>query len=337
LKRGDFIEIIKSVEENEKEGIKIETTTRISTGQRTRTKRAVAYIKRYWMLYIFLLPGIADVLIFRYIPMYGLQIAFKDYKVRYGIWGSQWVGLLHFQRFIETVNFWQIIRNTVMISVTSLIFGFPVPIILAFMIHELRSNSYRKFVQMITYMPHFISMVAIVGLIKLFTERSTGLINLLRINMGYEGISFMTEPSAFIPIYVISGIWQEAGWGTIIYLAALAGIDVDMLDAAEVDGVTRFQRILYLYFPTILPTIIILMILNVGSILNVGFEKVFLMQNDLNLEVSEVISTYVYRWGLLNGRYSYTTAIGLFNSVVNCILLVVVNQISRRVSHTSLW
>lgn len=302
-----------------------------------RLQQAAAYLRRYWMLYVFLLPAVLDVFIFRYIPMYGLQIAFKDYKVRHGIWGSEWVGLLHFQRFIETVNFWQILRNTVLISVASLVCGFPAPILLAFMIHEIRSNRYRKFVQMITYMPHFISMVAIVGLINLFTDRSTGLINLLRMKMGYEGVSFMTRPSAFIPIYVISGIWQETGWGTIIYLAALAGIDVDMLDAAEVDGVTRLQRIRYLYFPTILPTIIILLILNVGSILNVGFEKIFLMQNDLNLEASEVISTYVYEWGLLNGRYSYTTAIGLFNSVVNGILLVAVNQISRRVTQTSLW
>lgn len=302
-----------------------------------RLQQAAAYLRRYWMLYVFLLPAVLDVFIFRYIPLYGLQIAFKDYKVRHGIWGSEWVGLLHFQRFIETVNFWQILRNTVLISVASLVCGFPAPILLAFMIHEIRSNRYRKFVQMITYMPHFISMVAIVGLINLFTDRSTGLINLLRMKMGYEGVSFMTRPSAFIPIYVISGIWQETGWGTIIYLAALAGIDVDMLDAAEVDGVTRLQRIRYLYFPTILPTIIILLILNVGSILNVGFEKIFLMQNDLNLEASEVISTYVYEWGLLNGRYSYTTAIGLFNSVVNGILLVAVNQISRRVTQTSLW
>lgn len=304
---------------------------------KNRMQQAAAYLRRYWMLYVFLLPAVLDVFIFRYIPMYGLQIAFKDYKVRRGIWGSEWVGLLHFQRFIETVNFWQILRNTVLISVTSLVCGFPAPILLAFMIHEIRSNRYRKFVQMITYMPHFISMVAIVGLINLFTERSTGLINLLRMKMGYEGVSFMTQPSAFIPIYVISGIWQETGWGTIIYLAALAGIDVDMLDAAEVDGVTRLQRIRYLYFPTILPTVIILLILNVGSILNVGFEKIFLMQNDLNLEASEVISTYVYEWGLLNGRYSYTTAIGLFNSVVNGVLLVAVNQISRRVTQTSLW
>lgn len=315
------------------------TTARAALARQGTQKweRMIMHIKRYWPLYVFLMPAIADVIIFRYAPMYGLQIAFKDFKIRKGVWDSDWVGMKHLFDFVESPNFWSLLRNTLSISLKSLLFGFPVPILLALSINEIRNQKYKRVVQTITYAPHFLSLVAVVGLINLLMARETGIINELIEALGGQRQSFLTMPSAYAPIFITSGIWQEAGWGSIIYLAALSSIDVEMMEAAQIDGVTRFQKIWYIDLPSILPTIAILLIMRSGQVMSVGYEKVLLLQNDLIRDVSEVISTYNYRMGIVNGQFSYTTSIGLFNSVVNCILLLIVNRVSRAVTETSLW
>lgn len=295
------------------------------------------YLRENWVFYLFILPAVLDVLIFRYFPIYGVQIAFRNYKVRQGIWGSDWVGIKYFLQFMHSPNFFQIMRNTLLLSFYNLLFGFPIPILLAFMINEIRNVRLKKFTQMITYMPHFISMVAIVGLINLLLDRESGIVNQVIVALGGKSINFMGMSSAYRTIYVASEVWQHAGWGTIIYLSALSAVDVESLEAAKIDGASRLQKIIYIDFPTILPTIVILLILRAGSVLNIGFEKVYLLQNDLNRDVSEVISTYTYRLGILNGQFSYTTAIGLFNNIINAAILVAVNQLSRSLGDTSLW
>lgn len=295
------------------------------------------HMKKYWVLYLFLLPAVVDVFIFRYMPINGVQIAFRNYKIKKGIWGSDWVGFKYFIQFFKSPLFWPLMRNTLLISLYDLIFGFPMPILLAFLINEIRSRRAKKLVQMVTYMPHFISMVAVVGLVSLIVDRETGILNVLLRAIGREEVNFLGKSSAYRPIYIISEIWQHMGWNAIIYISALSTVDVEALEAAKVDGANRFQKIIYIDFPTILPTIVILFIMKAGTMLNVGFEKVFLLQNDLTRDVSQVINTFVYEMGILNGQFSYTTAIGLFNNVINAVILVLVNQISRRLSDTSLW
>ncbi|WDH84762.1 ABC transporter permease [Paenibacillus urinalis] len=292
---------------------------------------------RNWELYLLFLPVLAYFIIFHYIPMYGVQIAFKDFIANKGIIGSPWVGFEHFERFFDSFYFWRIIKNTLGIGIYELVVGFPIPIILALMIHELRTGKFRKFVQTVTYMPHFLSTIVMVGMIMMFLSPASGLINVVISLFGGEPISFMTEPGWFKSIYVWSGVWQTMGWSSIIYIAALAGIDPQLHEAARVDGASRLRRIWHINLPGIAPTIIVLLILNMGSILGVGFEKVFLMQNDLNMESSDVISTNVYRSGILGAQYSFSAAVGLFNSVVNFIMLLTVNRIARKVSSSSLW
>ncbi|MBE6883540.1 MAG: sugar ABC transporter permease [Ruminococcaceae bacterium] len=309
----------------------------VLTARNSRRLAAKKYWQEHWQYYVLLLPAVIFIIIFAYVPMYGAQIAFRDYKVKLGFWGSEWVGLEHFKRFVTSSNFWPLLRNTLSISLYSLVAGFPAPIILAFMLNELQSSKLRKTIQMITYAPHFISAVAVCGLIHLFTQREAGVINLFITLLGGEGIDFLSEPSYFSTIYVVSGIWQELGWGTIIYLAALSGVDPQIVEASIIDGASRVQKIWYIDIPTILPTIIILLILNSGSILNVGYEKVLLLQTPLNMGTSDIISTYVYRLGIEDAQFSYTTAIGLFNSVVNLVMLSVVNYVSKRLSGSSLW
>lgn len=304
--------------------------------ERRRSAR-IAYWKRYWPFYLFLLPAVLDVLVFRYFPMYGIQIAFRDYKIRKGIWGSNWVGLKYFEQFVTSPNFTQLLRNTLSVSVSSLVFSFPVPIILALMINEIRQPRYKRIVQTITYAPHFLSLVAVVGLVKMMLGLNGGLVNSIRNSLGLESLNFMTMRSAYLPIYILSGIWQNMGWDSIIYLAALSSADMEVLEAAQIDGVNRFQKIWYIDIPTILPTIVILLIMRSGSLLSVGHEKVLLLQNDLIKDVSEVISTYTYRIGIIQSQYSYTTAIGLFNSLVNGVILLGVNAISKKLTSTSLW
>jgi putative aldouronate transport system permease protein len=299
--------------------------------------RAWKGYRKNWQLYVLILPVLAYFLIFHYAPMYGLQIAFKDFIASKGITGSEWVGLKHFKQFFTSYYATRIIFNTLGVSVMQLIIGFPMPIILAIMINELRGSKFKKVVQTVTYAPHFLSSVVLVGMMVTFAHPRTGIVNKAITWLGGQPISFFGEPDWFIPLYVLSDVWQNMGWASIIYLAALAGIDPQQYEAAIIDGAGKFQRILYVTLPGLLPTIIILLILNSGKIMSVGFEKVFLMQNDLNLDASEIISTYVYKKGLLNAQYSFSAAVGLFNSVINFILLIIVNGVSRKVSETSLW
>ncbi|GIO92705.1 sugar ABC transporter permease [Paenibacillus lactis] len=294
-------------------------------------------VRKNWQLYLLFLPVLLYFIVFHYVPMYGVQIAFKDFIANKGILESPWVGFKHFERFFNSFYFWRIIKNTLGIGLYELIVGFPIPIILALMINEARSGRFRRFIQTVTYAPHFLSTVVVVGMIMMFLSPVSGLVNFIITSFGGEPIAFMTEPSWFKSIYVWSGVWQSMGWSSIIYLAALAGIDPQLHEAAKVDGAGWFRRIWHINLPGIAPTMIILLILNIGSILGVGFEKVFLMQNSLNMEASDVIATNVYRSGILGAQYSYSAAVGLFNSVVNFIMLITVNRIARRVSETSLW
>jgi putative aldouronate transport system permease protein len=300
-------------------------------------KAGIKYLREYWPFYVFIAPALASVILFSYVPMYGIQIAFKNYSARMGIWGSEWVGLRHITRFVTTPGALRLIENTVKISLYSLLIGFPVPILLALMINEVNSSKYKRAVQMISYAPHFISTVAVVGIINLFFKREIGIVNLLLVKLGQVGHNFITDPAWFRPLYIGSGVWQGAGWGTIIYLAILSQVDQETVEAATLDGATRLQKIWHLFIPALLPIITIQLILNAGSIMSVGFEKAFLLQNSLNNDTSDIISTYVYRVGIMGGQFSYTTAIGFFNSIVNALLLVLVNTIARRLDATSLW
>lgn len=294
-------------------------------------------ILRNWQLYLLISPVVAYYIVFQYLPMYGIQIAFKDFIATKGIWGSPWVGFEHFERFFHSYFFWRLIKNTLGLGLYSLAVGFPVPIILALLMNEVRAEKFKKFVQTITYAPHFLSTVVVVGMMMMFLSPRYGIINHFIGMFGGTPINFLSEPSWFKTLFVMSDVWQTMGWSSIIYLAALAGVDSQLHEAARVDGATRLQRIWHINIPSIMPTIIILFILNIGSIMGIGFEKVLLMQNTLNLETSDIISTYVYRSGIQDAEYSFSAAIGLFNSIINFILLVTVNQISKRMSETSLW
>lgn len=294
-------------------------------------------IMRHWQLYVILLIPVVLVAIFSYGPMYGLQIAFKDYIPTYGISGSKWVGFKHFINFINSHQFSRLIGNTITISLYSLIAGFPIPIILALALNECTSTKFKKTVQMITYAPHFISTVVMVGIILLILSPSSGIINQFIQLFGGKPIDFMAKPEWFKSIYVWSGVWQGMGYSSIIYIAALAGIDPTLHEAAIVDGASRWQRIWHVNIPGILPTVTILLIMNFGSIMSVGYEKILLMQNSLNMAKSDVISTFVYRMGLESAQYSFSAAVGLFNAVINFILLAIVNTVAKKLGETSLW
>lgn len=296
-----------------------------------------ARMLKNWQLYLMFLPVLAFFLIFHYAPMYGVQIAFKDFSGAKGIMGSPWVGFKHFQRFFNSFNFGEVIWNTLSISLYSLVVGFPVPILLALMLNEVRCKWFKKTVQTVTYAPYFISTVVMVGMITLFLSPSAGIFNQARQALGLETINYMYEPKYFKTIYVITGVWQNAGWGSIIYLSALGGVDPALHEAAMVDGASRLKRIWHINLPAILPTISIMLIMNCGSLMSVGFEKIFLMMNDLNRSSAEVISTYVYKTGLLKSQYSFSAAIGLFNSVINFIMLFTVNTIVKKMDQTSLF
>ena len=293
-------------------------------------------IWKHRAFYLLLLPAVAYVILFCYTPMYGLQIAFKDYKGALGIVGSRWVGLKHFRSFFNSYNFLQLLRNTLALSLYSLAAGFPLPILLALLLNETKSR-FKRFSQTVLYAPHFISMVVMVGMLNTLFSPSMGVINTLREALGMERYYYMAQPSAFRHLYVWSGVWQNIGWDAVIYLAALSAVDPSLHEAAMIDGASRIQRITHINLPTILPTIVILFIMAVGRVASVGYEKVYLLQNDLNVDVSEVISTYVYKRGVLNSNYSFSTAVGLFNNVVNIALLLMANFISRRLGETSLF
>ena len=286
--------------------------------------------------YLMLLPALVYIIMFNYAPMYGLLIAFKDFRVTLGIDGSKWVGLKHFTVFFKSYNFKSLLTNTLTLSLYKLIAGFPIPIFIALVINELKGK-YKSTLQTILYAPHFMSTVVIVGMIKVMFSMSNGIVNHAIEAMGGTPIYFWASTSWFRHLYVWTGIWQEMGWAAIIYIAALSGVDPGLHEAASIDGATRLQRVIHINIPTILPTIIITLILNVGSLISVGYEKVFLMQTDLNIDASEVISTYVYKRGIRNSDYSASAAIGLFNNVTNVTLLLIANTLSRRVTKTSLF
>lgn len=292
---------------------------------------------KHWQFYVIILLPLIYLIIFHYIPMYGILLAFKNYSVRKGIWGSEWVGLKYFRQFLSTPSCLRIILNTLRLGVYGLVAGFPIPIILAVSLNEIGNRTYKKTVQMVTYAPYFISTVVLVGMILQVTDLRLGIINNITDMLGGERINFMGKANLFPSIYVWSGIWQGAGYGSIIYLAALSGVDPQLEEAAIVDGASRLQRIWHVDLPAIRPTIVILLIFRLGSIISVGFEKTYLMQNDLNLSTSEVISTYVYKVGLINADYSFSTAIGLFNTLINVTLLVFANFFSKKITETSLW
>jgi putative aldouronate transport system permease protein len=294
---------------------------------------------RHWQLYLVMLPGLLYFLVFKYIPMAFAVIAFKEYNVVQGIWGSPWAGTKYFDLFFRNPVFWTLIKNTLGLSLYALIVGFPIPIILAVCLNEIRNGFFKRFTQQITYAPYFISTVVLVSMILLVLSPRLGVVNIGLQALGQQPINFLGQPDLFASIFVWSGVWQFSGYGAVIYLAALAGIDPQLHEAARIDGASRLQKIRHIDLPGIMPVILVILILNVGSLLAVGFEKVFLLQNPLNLSTSEVISTYVYKTGLLNANYSFATAVGLFNSVVNMILLVIVNTAAKRTSEsrTGLW
>lgn len=293
-------------------------------------------MRQNWTLYMLIIPVLLYYFIFHYRPMVGAIIAFKNYIPKKGIFGSDWVGFKHFISFFQSHYFFRVFKNTVVINVSTLIFGFPAPIILALLINEIKRQRFKKTVQTITYLPHFISLVVVAGLIKDFTA-DYGIINDLIAFFGGERQALLNSPSLFVPIYVLSDIWQGVGWGSIIYLAALAAIDQELYEAAEIDGAGRWRQTLAITLPSILPTIVILLILRMGSIFNVGYEKIILLYNPLIYETADVISSFVYRRGLLEANYSFSTAVGLFNSVLNFSMLLIANSISRKVNETSLW
>ena len=292
-------------------------------------------IRKSLPYYVLILLPVIYLIVFKYYPMLGIQIAFKKYKVKGGIWGSPWIGTKYFQDFFSSPQSARVIFNTLLLSLYYLIASFPFPIILAVCLNECRSAKFRKFTQMITYMPYFISTVVLVSMILQFTDISSGLINQIIKALGGSAVNFMGNVSYFRSMYVWTGVWQTMGYSAIVYLAALTGVPTELYEAARVDGASKLRRILSIDIPYIAPTIITLFILNTGSILSIGFEKIYLMQSNVNLSVSEVISTHVYKMGVLNFNYSYSTAVGLFNSVVNLFMLVLVNAISNRVSKVS--
>lgn len=292
-----------------------------------------------YQLYLFLLPAILLLIVFNYMPMYGILIAFKDFKPAAGIMESPWAGFKYFERFFSMPMFSVILKNTLVLSFYSLLAGFPLPILLALTLNSTPNPRIKKIVQTVTYAPHFISVVIIVGMLNIFFSPSTGIIgNILKLLGLMDGnIEVLMSAGSFPHLYVWSGVWQSIGWNSIIYLSALSGVDPSLHEAAIVDGATKFQRVLRIDLPSILPTIVILLILNSGSIMNIGFEKAFLMQNAFNLSSSEVINTYVYKIGIKEAQYSLSAAIGLFNSIVNFIMIIAVNQISKRLGQDSLW
>ena len=307
--------------------------------EKTKKQKKINFmriLKKNWVCYLFILPMLIYVIIFNYIPMYGIQLAFKDYRVADGIWGSAWVGLKHFKTFFESYQFKDLLWNTLSLSLYSLIAGFPMPITFALLLNYITNVKLKKVVQMVTYAPHFISTVVYCGMILIFLS-SDGVINQLLNLIGIDPVAFLTNPSNFRHIYVWSGVLQNIGWGSIMYISVLTSMDPTLHEAATVDGATRFQRLLHIDLPAIVPTMVIMLIMRAGEIMDIGFEKAFLLQNNINLDYSEIIATYVYKIGIQGGQFSYSSAIGLFNNVINMVLLVVVNKIAKKVSDVSLW
>ena len=294
-------------------------------------------IKKNFGLYLLILPAVILLVCFAYIPMYGVVIAFKDFKPALGIWGSKWVGFDQFIKFFRSYQFNATIKNTLVLSLYGIVVTFPLPILFALIVNQMGAKRYKKIFQTVTYMPHFISTVVMVGILLLLLSPRSGLIGSIYGMLGRKAPNLLGSAGAFSSLYVWSDVWQHTGWDSIIYIAALSAVDPSLYEAAIMDGASKWQKIRYIDIPMLMPTACTLLILRMGGLLGVGFEKVYLMQNDLNISASEVISTYVYKMGLLKNQYSFSAAVGLFNGVINFILLIVVNKISKKISDTSLW
>lgn len=314
-----------------KKAQKVSNINNISFGRRLKSD-----MKRNYPLYILMIPVLLYYIIFCYKPMYGAIIAFKEYSPTLGVWGSPWVGFEQFRRFFANPDFVRILKNTLLISITNIAFGFPAPIILALLFNELPFKKFKTVSQTISYLPHFISLVVACGLIKSFVSQG-GIIYQLVTALGGKNVGLLSRPECFVPLYVISDIWQEVGWASIIYLAALAGVDQGLYEAAKIDGAGKWKQLLHVTLPSIMPTIIIMFILRMGSLLSVGYEKIILLYNPLIYETSDVISSYVYRVGLGKQSWSYSTAVGLLNAVINFVIIVIANKIASKFSETSLW
>ncbi|QNG59833.1 sugar ABC transporter permease [Bacillus sp. PAMC26568] len=313
--------------------VKKETNVQLISEKKTRTnfKSHIEYIKKNYFLYLLIAPAVILTIVFKYIPMYGAIIAFKDFSPIKGIMGSEWAGLKHFDKFITSPNFELLFMSTLKLSLFGLLLGFPIPIILALMLNQLRRTAIKKNIQLILYAPNFISVVVIVGMLFIFLS-PTGPINSLLAFITGKPVMFMSEPEYFRSIYILSGIWQAAGWASIVYVAALANVDPELHNAATIDGANIIQRMIHIDLPTIKPLMAIIFILGAGGIMAIGFEKAYLMQTSMNLPTSEILPTYVYKIGLQAGDYAYSTAVGLFNSVINVILLVVVNFVVKKLN-----
>lgn len=317
--------------------IEVGTPTKKASIQMPRKPTVANTFKRDHQLWIMIFPAIIVILLFNFVPMYGIQLAFRDYNFSKGLTGGDWQGLYYFKQFIDSYLFTDLMKNTFLISLASIVLGFPAPILLALILNQLRRKKMKQVLQTTVYLPHFISTIVMVGMLNVLLSPETGIVGYMMKSIGIDNVNLLASTSTFIPVYVLSDIWQHCGWNSIIYLAALSTIDPLLYDSAKIDGASRWQLIRNVDIPAIIPTIIILFILSMGNILSTGFEKIFLMQNSLNLPVSEVISTYVYKIGIISNQFSYAAAIGLFNTIINFIFLFAMNAISKRYSNMSLW
>lgn len=295
------------------------------------------YFKNNWQLYVLILPAIIYFIVFNYMPLYGIQIAFKDFKAVFGIAGSKWVGLKHFENFFHAYYFKRLLANTLLLNVYNLLWSFPVPIILAILLNQIKGPRIKRFIQTSIYVPYFISTVVLAGMLYIFLSPTSGILNVLREALGMKSVDFMSDAKAFRSIYIISGIWQSAGWGTILYIASLSGVDPSLYEAAEIDGASIWQKIRYIDIPSIVPVIVMVFILDCGKLLSSNTDKALVMQTAGNIPTSDIIGVYVYNVGLGSGQFSYTTAIGLFINVINFVIIITANQISKKISDVGLF
>lgn len=311
-----------------------EPKLKVKKSPKPKTKNVLV---KYWDLYLIMVPGILFFIIYKYVPMWGVVIAFQDYSVFAGIQGSEWVGLKHFERMFQAEEFYRIFKNTLLISLYKLFWGFPAPIIVALLLNELRNMMYKRTIQTVIYMPHFLSWVIVGGIMMNLLQPSTGIVNHFIQFLGFEPIYFIADENWFRTVLVVSDLWKSVGWGTILYLAALSGINPQLYEAATVDGASKWQQTWHITLPCLLPTIVILFILQMSSILEVGFEQVFILLNPLVYSVGDVFETYVYRVGVTQGQFSYTTAVGLFKSVIALFMVVMANKIAKKLGQNGLW
>lgn len=327
-----------SIDNSLKEDFKVDNLpARKSRKKSFSLKVTLTEMKKHYQIYVLLIPTLIYVFIYNYIPMYGVQIAFREYSPKKGILDSTWVGLKYFIKFFESYRFEQLLGNTLILSLMTLVISFPIPIIIALMINQVRSKKIQSFVQNVLYAPNFITIVVLVGMMNVFLSPHTGIVNIIIQKLGGSTVHFMGEVGWFRWLYVLSGVWQTTGFSAVIYLGALSSVSQELYEAAKIDGASRLQTILNVDLPCIKPMVITMLILAVGGLMNVGFEKVLIMQNDLNRGVSDVIGTYVYDIGIKQAQYSYSTAIGLFNTIINATLLILANKVSKKVSEEGIW